>query len=855
MQGLPPPALLRVLSMLNQFPERHRAQMVCRSWHNAAQHQSLFLKISASDFDIGSRNPLAKVLAKVAPGGTVLFGPGVYQLNETLEISKPLRLLAIPDTHVELQMISCRAQLRWSARGGVICGFHFTRINNAFESTAIDFTPSSDATKPVSVVKESRHAVRNRDKKLGNWQNLLRVEGNGKLRVEYCEFDGNGLGNACICVWGRGEKKKKKKKAKNKREIAEYTDTKIISASNPGTLLAAAPVSSTPMANTTGVSATTASTPSGTTACKTVALSVAPKSASDTTRSVASTACVTTPMTTTSSLIVTENVTSPATAQVSVTTTARPSVSTQTAAAVGLLPNRPVVCTSAAAIPQVSTPSSLMTTTPRNVAAPPATVTTPAADTLLVLQNCRIRGAGSSGVLLMRGSLIMSLNTVEGNAHSGITILGGQALLRRNKVQRNARFGLRLLYHAGNVIVEDNAMYGNACGNFDADNSGRRFVVRLNDMDKEKEVPRAPVPVVEPVISASAEYWKRQRAIGAAASAASPMMPKESSAAISTRPVIASNIVRAGIPMGFMRPVVFPQGSNPLHVSHLPMAFASLGATPAISSVALNRPATSAQIPTATTTLQCADSVPGAASSVSVRPDMLSATTSAPTTTCTTSSLELQKVRQKRRPKMQQLVVGGREIVLQDTCEKPTEKLKFAPGSTAAAVAAAMSAMMANTAKLQAEASQAQSGGITFGNTATAKPMASTVALKAATAKPMDSVARSSQTGSVVSRGSINVTSTPSTSMLSPVQTSRNPTAVTKSAVHTMTPSIGTKVATPAAEAPSIKAVAAQSIEYPTQSAKSFGRGNNGQPGNKWRYEIFDFLEQDDHKLQCISSL
>ncbi|CAH0479516.1 unnamed protein product [Peronospora belbahrii] len=906
--GLPPPALLRVLSMLNQFPERHRAQMVCRSWHNAAQHQSLFLKISASDFDIGSRNPLAKLLAKVAPGGTVLFGPGVYQLNETLEISKPLRLLAIPDTHVELQMISCRAQLRWSARGGVICGFHFTRINNAFESTAIDFTPSSDATKPVSVVKESRHAVRNRDKKLGNWQNLLRVEGNGKLRVEYCEFDGNGLGNACICVWGRGEKKKKKKKAKNKREIAEYTDTKIISASNPSTLLAAAPVSSTPMANTTGVSATTASTPSGTTACKTVALSVAPKSASDTTRSVASTACVTTPMTTTSSLIVTENVTSPATAQVSVTTTARPSVSTQTAAAVGLLPNRPAVCTSAAAIPQVSTPSSLMTTTPRNVAAPPATVTTPAADTLLVLQNCRIRGAGSSGVLLMRGSLIMSLNTVEGNAHSGITILGGQALLRRNKVQRNARFGLRLLYHAGNVIVEDNAMYGNACGNFDADNSGRRFVVRLNDMDKgkmsseklphshgklrlktyrvlEKEVPRAPVPVVEPVISASAEYWKRQRAIGAAASAASPMMPKESSAAISTRPVIASNIVRAGIPMGFMRPVVFPQGSNPLHVSHLPMAFASLGATPAISSVALNRPATSAQIPTATTTLQCADSVPGAASSVSVRPDMLSATTSAPTTTCTTSSLELQKVRQKRRPKMQQLVVGGREIVLQDTCEKPTEKvgkprrfkdphtpmfgssglqritsplslqLKFAPGSTAAAVAAAMSAMMANTAKLQAEASQAQSGGITFGNTATAKPVASTVALKAATAKPMDSVAMSSQTGSVVSRGSINVTSTPSTSMLSPVQTSRNPTAVTKSAVHTMTPSIGTKVATPAAEAPSIKAVAAQSIEYPTQSAKSFGRGNNGQPGNKWRYEIFDFLEQDDHKLQCISSL
>ncbi|KAG3111312.1 hypothetical protein C6341_g27859, partial [Phytophthora cactorum] len=174
----------------------------------------LFVKVFASDFDPGSPASLAKVLTKVAPGDTVLFGAGVYQLDDTLEISKSLRLLAAPDSHVELQMHSCRAQLRWSARGGVICGFHFTRTSSAPDAAAREIKPSSDVQEKTPVVKESRRVLRNQNKKLANWQHLLSVVGDGQLRVEYCEFDGNGLGNACVCVWGRGEKKKKKKKKK-----------------------------------------------------------------------------------------------------------------------------------------------------------------------------------------------------------------------------------------------------------------------------------------------------------------------------------------------------------------------------------------------------------------------------------------------------------------------------------------------------------------------------------------------------------------------------------------------------------------------------------------------------------------
>ncbi|KAE8909983.1 Protein PHOTOPERIOD-INDEPENDENT EARLY FLOWERING 1 [Phytophthora fragariae] len=800
-EGLPPPALQRVMAMLTPFPERHRAQMVCRSWHTAAQHQSLFVKICASDFEPGSPESLAKVLAKMAPGDTVLFGAGVYPIEETLEISKSLRLLATPDSHVELQMRSCRAQLRWSARGGVICGFHFTRTSSALDSSALEITPSSDANEKAPAVKESRRSLRKKDKKLANWQHLLSVVGDGQLRVEYCEFDGNGLGNACVCVWGRSEKKKKKKK-KKRREI-----------SNPSTPQVATPVTSTPtvatprattLTPTPAVASTIVTTPDATpkvaaagvaaTATVTPRVTIPVTTTSRVTSSVAATAVpsVSTPSTTTA------RVTMPAAAAAPVTTALKAILPPTTASVVtpiavpasGTTTPRiitPVASTLATAshrvttpgavgapvttVPRVSTPgASPVTTTPR-VTAAQITVTTststiPAADTLLVLQNCRIRGAGSSGVLLMRGSLVMLMNTVEGNAHSGVTVLGGQALLRRNKIQRNARFGLRLLYHAGNVIVEDNVVFGNACGNLDVDNSGRRFVVRLNDMDKgkkssnklphshgklrlktyrvlEKEIPHPQPSAPKPVTtSAASEYWKRQLlgASGAAPTSLSAGVPgTATSTTASARPVLTANtIMAAGIPMGFMRSVVFLQGTNPMRVSHLPLAFASVGAKPTIPTVTLNRSTTSTQPSTTTASLQRTVSAPGVATSVAARQGALPVPTSAATTTTATSTaasiLEPPKKRRKRRPKTEQVIVGGREILLRDTCEKPTEKvvkprrpkeqqpqtpsvatsllqqmtsasalqLKFAPGSTAAAVAAAMSAMMANTAKIQA---------------------------------------------------------------------------------------------------------------------------------------------------------
>ncbi|KAG7381116.1 hypothetical protein PHYPSEUDO_006442 [Phytophthora pseudosyringae] len=833
-EGLPPPALQRVLSMLDPYPERHRAHMVCRSWHTAAQHQSLFVKVSASDFDPGSPTSLATVLANVALGDTVLFGAGVYQLDETLEISKSLRLLAAPDSHVELQMHSCRAQLRWSACGGVIRGFHFTRTSSAPDAAAREIKLSSDAKEGMPAVKESRRALRKQNKKLANWQHLLSVVGDGQLRVECCEFDGNGLGNACVCVWGRGEKKKKKKKKKKKR--ARGSGTNSASTSKPSTPLVgpstASTPAATPRANTAPALTSAVITRRGAT------LSV-PVSATSTPKTVASAvveATITAPRITTPAgrapVTATPKATAPApaTARVATLTTSAPvntiaRISTpavSTPVNITPRPTTPVPAGGVTVAPGDTSPRVTSATGISGVVAAASTTAIPAADTLLVLQNCRIRGAGSSGVLLVRGSLVMSRNTVEGNAHSGVTVLGGQALMRRNKIQRNSRFGLRLLYHAGNVIVEDNMVFGNACGNLDVDNSGRRFVVRLNDMDKgkkaseklphshgklrlktyrvlEKEIPRGTPIVAKPatsVTSATSEYWKRQLTgtiAVAPASSVSPATAKTTSTATPARPVItASNIMAAGIPMGFMRPVVFPQGSNALHVSHLPMAFASLGAKPGIPSVTLNRSTSSAPLSTTAATLQRTVSAPGAASSAPARPVTLPGTT-IPTTSATATAasiVEPPKKRRKRRPKTQEVIVGGREIVVRDTCEKPTEKivkprrskdaqtpvptpgtlhqmtspsalqLKFAPGSTAAAVAAAMSAMMANTAKLQAAATsaltQVQAGATPtlIGSTVLSKPavgMTSTVGVKPVTLKPAVTMAQPTQTDSALS--------------------------------------------------------------------------------------------------------
>uniref|UniRef100_H3GUQ8 Protein PHOTOPERIOD-INDEPENDENT EARLY FLOWERING 1 n=1 Tax=Phytophthora ramorum TaxID=164328 RepID=H3GUQ8_PHYRM len=872
-EGLPPPALQCVLSMLTPYPERYRVQMVCRSWHTAAQHQSLFVKVSASDFEPGSPASLANVLAKVAPGDTVLFSAGVYQLEEPLEISKSLRLLAAPDSHVELQMHSCRAQLRWSARGGVICGFHFTRSSSDPDQSAGEIKLSSDAKQAAPMVKESRRALRRRDRKLANWQHLLSVVGDGQLRVEYCEFDGNGLGNACICVWGRGEKKKKKRKR-------DSSDIKSAASSKPSTPLVTAAVTSTPKSVTAKTTAATTSAAATATASKPVAAPSVGTVSRVTTPEVATSGAIplrtaarvsTDPRITTMPQVatptrITPPVVTPGASSTSRVATLTPTSTTPVSTAV------PKASTLAALTPRVVTPGSVpMTTTTMSrtttpVASPvtttiapgPTRATIPAADTLLVLQNCRIRGAGSSGVLLMRGSLVMSLNTVEGNAHSGVTVLSGHAILRRNKIQRNARFGLRLLYHAGNVIIEDNVVFGNACGNLDVDNSGRRFVVRLNNMDKgkaiadklphshgklrlktyrvlEKEVPRAPFSTLTPTTAASAP------SVSAVAT----------SSATSARPAVTPNrIMAAGIPMGFMRPVVFQQGANPLHISHLPMAFASLGAKPTIPSVSLARSTTSAQPATTAASLQRTVSAPGAASSASARPGLPFATTTVATTTCVgtpgaSSIIEPLKQRRKRRPKTQQVMVGGREMVLRDTCEKRVEKvvkprrpkepqtpvpapgvlqrlmspsalqLKFAPGSTAAAVAAAMSAMMANTAKMHAAVSSAVAAAKAGGSaTVAAKPLAANPVV--ATTAPMQTGSWALAAKAAAARPTVPSVQ-PGASAVAPKTVVAKPTVSVPSSAVEPTPA----VAVPSAVTAQTVEVKPRAIAPPTVAGKS----------------------------------
>ncbi|RLN92278.1 hypothetical protein BBJ28_00019650, partial [Nothophytophthora sp. Chile5] len=226
-EGLPQSALLRVLALLAPLPERYHAQIVCKSWHRAAQHHSLFVKVTASDVNEGGSSRLAELLARVAPGDTVFFGPGVYPVEKVLEISTPMRLLAAPDAHVELQMNSGRAQLRWSARGGVICGFHLTRTSSAVSNPVVVSAATVEvkeeeaaATTAIVEKRESKRAARKREAALANWQHLLHVVGDGRVRMEYCELDGNGLGNACVCVWGRSKSKlKNKSKSHDDKDI------------------------------------------------------------------------------------------------------------------------------------------------------------------------------------------------------------------------------------------------------------------------------------------------------------------------------------------------------------------------------------------------------------------------------------------------------------------------------------------------------------------------------------------------------------------------------------------------------------------------------------------------------------
>ncbi|KAL7680326.1 putative WW domain, pectin lyase/virulence factor, F-box-like domain superfamily [Plasmopara halstedii] len=717
-EGLPPPALQRVMAMLTTYPERHRAQMVCRSWHTAAQHPSLFVKVSACDFELGSTASLVQVLAKVAPGDTILFGAGVYQLDEPLEISKCVRLLGASDSHIELQMHSCRAQVRWSARGGIIRGFHFTRTTSVPDAAAREIKSCKNYTAVTPVVRESKRALRKQDKKLANWQHLLSVVGDGQLRVEFCEFESNGLGNACVCVWGRGEKKKKRK-----RRRRDEKSTSSTLPSKPQTSLveplATLASTDTPLSSTTHIVAATPND-SGKSSGKEM-LTTAQATASTLKGTPSSVVPVAVP-----AIVSLSNIPTTSVPTTTITRIVAPTLSAPVSMS-------PILNTGETKMPRVtSQPGDAATTTK-----------IPAADTLLVLQNCRIRGAGSSGVLLVRGSLVMSLNTVEDNAHSGVTVLGGHAIMRRNKIQRNARFGIRLLYHAGNVIIEDNVVFGNACGNLDVDNSGRRFVIRLNEMDKqiktseslphshgklrlktyrlfEKKVPMDLKPATN-VMSAASEYWKRQfteyNAVAPQASVSS--VSTTMSAVPPANPVIVTkNMIGASFPIGLMQSGAFAQGPHALHVSNLPMALALARAKAMIPSTTLSRLSTDTFTPGNTTnTFQRPVTIPGTT---------FGATTTTVSTSTNTSLFVPSKKQRTRRPKTQQTIRGDGEIILRDTCELPIEKivkprrpkipqtpvlttilpqtisssspsLNSNPGSTATAVAAALQVMMAKT--------------------------------------------------------------------------------------------------------------------------------------------------------------
>lgn len=287
--GLMPSVLLTVMKCLSPFPDRHRVQLVCKTWRQAANHQSLFTRVNANDLYTRGLS-LSQLLENVAFGDTVVFGSGVYPVDETVEVKTPIKLLAAPDAHVELQMMAGAAQLRWTARGGMLRGFHLTRQSQVDTHELKDSNSGGSST---------------------NWQHLLHVVNGGQVRVMYCDFDGSHQGNACIAV--------------------------------------------------SGSSASRA-----------------------------------------------------------------------------------------------------------------------------VLLHNRIYNGGSSGVLLLKGDLIMVLNSIYANAHSGVSVLCGNALLRRNKIQRNGRFGIRLLYHAGNIIIEENIVSDHPCGSIDTENSGRRFVVRWNEMIKDE---------------------------------------------------------------------------------------------------------------------------------------------------------------------------------------------------------------------------------------------------------------------------------------------------------------------------------------------------------------------------------
>nr|CCA22986.1 hypothetical protein SELMODRAFT_450747 [Albugo laibachii Nc14] len=89
---------------------------------------------------------------------------------------------------------------------------------------------------------------------------------------------------------------------------------------------------------------------------------------------------------------------------------------------------------------------------------------------------------GSTGILIAKPDcqVILHGNSIVQNRIAGVVVLAGHVLLKQNKIACNGRFGVRLMYHAGNVIVEDNVFSQHLCKSLDVEKSARRFVVRWN---------------------------------------------------------------------------------------------------------------------------------------------------------------------------------------------------------------------------------------------------------------------------------------------------------------------------------------------------------------------------------------
>jgi hypothetical protein len=512
--GLMPSVLTAVMKFLLPYPDRQVVQLVCKSWQQGATHPSIFMKVSANDGE-SDRQSLSEILKGVPRGETVLFGSGVYCVDKPIEVRKSIQLLAAHDSHVELQMCSPSAQLRWTARGGLVRGFHFTRRDDRDDHVGV-----------IAPVVNAKHEKKEAQRQTACWQHLLNVVDGGRVRVQYCDFDGNNRGNACAAV--------------------------------------------------SGVSS------------------------------------------------------------------------------------------------------------------------------LLVMQNNRIYNAGSSGVLQHSGGLVMSLNSIFENGHSGVSILGGDAVLRRNKIHRNGRFGIRLVYHANNVVVEENVVNDNPCGNIDTENSGRRFVIRWNDMSKDEpdDLPhhhgvlrlRTPkiVNKVLPVAPSKTATLKVMQP-----SVVNSDTQVVCLAGVRTATTVAVTQLASLLSNGTTSvpsPVVSVASQAPLlspgFVIRAPLNLATAASTvamqPHLARQTSSHPVVS--VTSSSTMIGARTPIPSASMTLNhsgLSPDKITAvngaTPSADASVSTPSAVASPATQPKKRRKRQKIVqelVNGHVIVFKDTCEKRGEKVK-----------------------------------------------------------------------------------------------------------------------------------------------------------------------------------